>query len=523
METPDVGIPPRLAERMSMAEQYEYLWSAHRRARPSRRRALAGAGALAGSVAGGLLTGCSPASPAPRPTAGEVAGRDVVPFGRHLSFGADPRTRMRVSWQVAAPVRRPFVRLGARPDALGAKAEAEVRPLYTPGVQGVRPAVEQYYVHVALDDLLPGTTYYYGVGHDGFDPAAPEHRASIASFRTAPARPERFVFTAFGDQGVGRGPVAVNRLLARERPAFHLHAGDICYADGAGQGVRSDGYDPLVWDAFWRQSEPVARSTPWLATTGNHDMEAWYSPDGYGGLLARFSLPDSGFAPRTTPGAYCFVYGNVGVVALDANDVSYEIPANLGRTGGRQTAWLRRTLGALRAADEVDFVVVFFHHCAHSTSTHASDGGVRDAWLPLFEQHRVDLVINGHNHVYERTDAVRDGRVGRSVPVGGSADPARDGTVYVTAGGGGRALYGFQAGVAESYEGHVTRHREIDSFRWTRSGERAAETVEWSRVRYRGFSFLAVEAVAGPSPRLTVSARAADGARIDRFEVRRGA
>ncbi|MER6042747.1 hypothetical protein ABT136_18615 [Streptomyces sp. NPDC001856] len=49
METPDVGIPPRLAERMSMAEQYEYLWSAHRRARPSRRRAL-GAGALAGSV-----------------------------------------------------------------------------------------------------------------------------------------------------------------------------------------------------------------------------------------------------------------------------------------------------------------------------------------------------------------------------------------------------------------------------------------------------------------------------------------
>ena len=55
---------------------------------------------------------------------------------------------------------------------------------------------------------------------------------------------------------------------------------------------------------------------------------------------------------------------------------------------------------------------MFFHHCAYSTSTHASDGGVRDAWLPLFTKHQVDLVINGHNHVYERTDAVKGGKVG---------------------------------------------------------------------------------------------------------------
>jgi hypothetical protein len=525
METPDVGIPPRLAERMSMAEQYAYL-----RTKLTRRRTLV----TAGAVAGGLLTGCSgptgtagptrTATPThvPSPTA-EAPGRTVTPFGRHLSFGADPRTRMRISWQVPAAVRRPYVRFGTRPDELGGKVEAEVRALHTPGVEGVRRAVEQYYVHAALDDLLPGTTYYYGVGHDGYDPAAPEHRATITSFRTAPALPERFVFTAFGDQGVGRDAAAVDRLLLREKPAFHLHAGDICYADAAGRGTASDGYDPTTWDAFLRQSEPVARSVPWMVTTGNHDMEAWYSPDGYGGQLARFSLPETGFAPRTTPGAYTFTYGNVGVVALDANDVSYEIPANLGYTEGRQTAWLKRTLGALRAADDVDFVVVFFHHCVYSTSAHASDGGVRAEWLPLFAEYRVDLVINGHNHVYERTDAVKDGEVGRAVPIGGSTDPARDGTVYVTAGGGGRDLYGFPAGVAESYEGHVTGHEAVETFRWTKSRDTAAETVQWSRVRHRGFSFLTVEAVGGPAPRLTVSARASDGARIDRFEVRRGA
>jgi len=262
---------------------------------------------------------------------------------------------------------------------------------------------------------------------------------------------------------------------------------------------------------------------PWMVTTGNHDMEAWYSPDGYGGQLARFSLPDSGFDARTAPGVYAFTYGNVGFVALDANDVSYEIPANLGYSGGRQTKWLDTTLGELRASKTVDFVVVFFHHCAYSTSSHASDGGVRAEWLPLFARHQVDLVINGHNHVYERTDAVRNGEVGRAVPIGASTDPTKDGIVYVTAGGGGRDLYGFPSGVKESYEGHVTHHDSVDTFRWTKSKASAAETVEWSRVRYRGFSLLTVEAVSGKRPVLKVSALAQSGERIDHFEVRRGA
>ncbi|WP_367326140.1 purple acid phosphatase family protein [Streptomyces sp. HUAS ZL42] len=503
---------------MSMAEQYEYL-----RTKLSRRRTLV----TAGAVAGGLLTGCSGAQGSSAPTRSvspltTAPGSTVAPFGRHLAFGADPRTGMRISWQVPSAVRKPYLRIGARPDDLGERVEAEVRALHTPGVAGVRPAVEQYYVHATLDGLLPGTTYHYGVGHDGFDPADPRHRFTLASFRTAPANPETFVFTAFGDQGVGRAAAANDQVLLRRKPAFHLHAGDICYADVNGRGRTSDGYDPTFWDRFFEQNEPVAGSVPWMVTTGNHDMEAWYSPDGYGGQLARFSLPETGFDPRGAPGVYAFTYGNVGFVALDANDVSYEIPANFGYTEGKQTAWLNRRLGELRAAEGVDFVVVFFHHCAYSTSAHASDGGIRAEWLPLFTEHQVDLVINGHNHVYERTDAIRNGEVGRPVPIGGSTDPARDGIVYVTAGGGGKDLYGFPAGAQESYEGHVREHESVDTFQWTKSRHARPETVEWSRVRYRGFSFLSVEAESGAAPRLKVSALAQRGERIDHFEVRRG-
>src|SRR3954467_9549113 len=101
METPDCGIPPELARRMTMAEQHEYL-----RTKLSRRRTLV----TAGAGAGGLLTGCagtgaaSPA-PAPPPTA-SVHGSAVSPFGRHLAFGADPRTQMRISWQVPLAVKK---------------------------------------------------------------------------------------------------------------------------------------------------------------------------------------------------------------------------------------------------------------------------------------------------------------------------------------------------------------------------------------------------------------------------------
>lgn len=518
LPVPNVGIPERLARRLSMPEQHEYLRTklareGLTRPGPSRRGVLLGAG----SAAGGLLAGRTVAAAA----TGRVPGPYVVPFGRRLAFGADPRTQMRISWQVPSAVRKPYVRVGTRPWELSRRIEAEVRDLHTPSLSAKLPAVEQYYLHTALDRLRPGTTYYYGVGHEGFDPAGrPE---TLGTFRTAPARPEPFVFTAFGDQGVSYDALANDQVILGQNPAFHLHAGDICYADSSGHGEASDVYDARVWDQFLAQTESVAKTVPWMVTTGNHDMEAWYSPNGYGGQSARWSLPDNGFDARRAPGVYSFTHGNVAVVALDANDVSYEIPAGRGLSDGRQTRWLDRRLGELRADADVDFVVVFFHHCAYSTTAaHASDGGVRDAWLPLFAKHRVDLVINGHNHVYERTDAIRDGGVGRRVPIGGSTDPARDGTVYVTAGGAGRALYGFPEGVKDSYEGHVADRESVESYHWTTSGGRAPETVQWSRVRYTGFSFLSVAARPGPAARLTVSALAQDGTRIDHFEVRRG-
>ncbi|MEV6421458.1 metallophosphoesterase family protein [Streptomyces sp. NPDC051662] len=525
METPRVGIPDHLASRMTMPEQHAYL-----RERIGRRGLLRAGTLAAGTVAGAGLLGSSAVTagatadtaPAflPSSAAVRVDGSLVAPFGRHLAFGADPKTMMSVSWQVPFAVRNPYVRVGLKPWDLSQRIKAEVRSLHTPSLSAKLPAVDQYYLHVPLERLRPGTTYYYGVGHDGFDPADTRNLGTVGTFRTAPARAESFVFTAFGDQGVSYDALANDQVILGQNPVFHLHAGDICYADGSGQGLPTDIYDARVWDQFLAQTESVASRVPWMVTTGNHDMEAWYSPDGYGGQNARWSLPGGGLDPVKSPGVYSFTYGNVGVVALDANDVSHEIRANTGYTDGAQTRWLDRRLGELRAHKDIDFIVVFFHHCAFSTTNaHASDGGVRDAWVPLFDKHRVDLVVNGHNHVYERTDALRGGEVGRRVPIGESVSSVRDGIVYVTAGGAGKALYDFP--VPDSYEGHVADVESVPSYHWERGGAKATETVEWSRVRYTGFSFLAVEVTTGRRPALKVSALAESGERVDHFTITR--
>lgn len=332
------------------------------------------------------------------------------------------------------------------------------------------------------------------------------------------------MFTAFGDQGVSQAAAANDHVILRQKPAFHLHAGDICYADTNGQGKKSDGYDPAFWDLFLKQNEPVARSVPWMVTTGNHDMEAWYSPEGYGGQLARWSLPDSGFDGRTAPGVYAFTYGNVGFVALDANDVSYEIPANFGYSGGKQTKWLDRKLAQLRAAKDVDFVVVFFHHCAYSTSAHASDGGVRAEWLPLFAKHQVDLVINGHNHVYERTDAIKDGGVGRNFRAHRRVDRSDARRNRVRHGGRRRPgpvrLPGGREGELRGtrHAPRLRRHLPVDEGEGLRDGDRGVVAGALP-----GFLAALGGGAQRPRPALKVSALTDDGRRIDHFEVRRGA
>ncbi|WP_375480682.1 purple acid phosphatase family protein [uncultured Jatrophihabitans sp.] len=360
----------------------------------------------------------------------------------------------------------------------------------------------------------------------------------------------------------GRDPhpaVTQTNAMSAERPVFTLLAGDICYADPSGTGLPANdtlalsggspagtnNYNPYVWDVFLNQIEAQAAFTPWMFATGNHDMEPLYGDThylgdshthGYGGHLARLDLPTNG--PKGCPSVYSFVYGNVAVISVDANDLSYEIQTNTGYSRGAQLAWLEATLKEWRTnttvAPTIDFVVAFFHHCAYSTTTnHASDGGLRGALDPLFSKYQVDLVVQGHNHILERTDPIKNGHPTRSAPDGSVIEPKKDGVTYLCVGSGGRPRYSFRpapspaappppgvtpTGAQLLPEGQRYRGYEppggpnsaenntenvVNSYVWSDAGTTSAggypagtqvpEVVTWSQVRYDDYAFIAVD------------------------------
>lgn len=218
-------------------------------------------------------------------------------------------------------------------------------------------------------------------------------------------------------------------------------------------------------------------------------------------------------------------YGSVGVVSVDANDLSTEIATNAGYSGGAQVAWLRSA--AMRADPGVDFVVAFFHHCAFATSTsHASDAGVRAALAPLFDEFSVDLAVQGHNHQYERTNPIRRGRSSTQAPDGATVRPETDGTTYICVGSGGRPRYSWQAGETDRYRGGGPGSgTEVRSYLAERDEQKTPEDVDWSQARYLDYAYLTVHVTPPPAgggqTRMSVRATSDQGNEIDRVDLMR--
>ncbi len=76
------------------------------------------------------------------------------------------------------------------------------------------------------------------------------------------------------------------------------------------------------------------------------------------------------------------------------------------------------------------WLIVYMHVPLYSCGAHGDNGILKQVLGPLFENGRVDLVIAGHDHDYERTRALKEF----------NRDPAYPGLVHVVTGGGGAGL-----------------------------------------------------------------------------------
>jgi len=241
------------------------------------------------------------------------------------------------------------------------------------------------------------------------------------AFRTMPIRGaggEETRVLLFGDSGWG-GPEQIDLARQMERQDWDLsiHVGDIAYDDGS---------ESEFTERHFRVYPRTLESTPFYPSVGNHDVRA----DGGRSYDGAFLWPEP------LPGAryYSFRWGRILFVSIDTSSETEDV-RDLRAGTGRQLEWLRDVLAEASADSSVDWIITFQHHPVYShavgISGHGLDQDVRQNLLPLFERYGVDLVTAGHDHHYERTWPIRDGRR----VVDGC------GPVHVLSGGGGASRY----------------------------------------------------------------------------------
>lgn len=242
-------------------------------------------------------------------------------------------------------------------------------------------------------------------------------------------------FSAAADYGATRATAATLDTAAALGGVAHLALGDLKYGDLPTEAK---------WCDFVRSR---LGSLPVGLLTGNHES------DGRDGRIDAFArcLPNrlSGVTGAYGKQWYVDIPAANPLVRLVMISPGLEVDGNRWayRKGDARYRWTRRAIRSARAQG-IDWVVVGMHTPCLSMGRYGCTSGA--AIMNLLVRTRVDLVLTGHEHLYQRTKQLRTGPGCRSVRVrrydrdcvasGSSVLRARRGTVFVTVGTGGTNL-----------------------------------------------------------------------------------
>ncbi|MFZ0405167.1 MAG: metallophosphoesterase [Nitrososphaeraceae archaeon] len=135
---------------------------------------------------------------------------------------------------------------------------------------------------------------------------------------------------------------------------------------------------------------------------------------------------------------YSFNYENVHFIAL-ATEIPFDINSS-------QFNFVKNDLEAASKNPDINWTIVYSYRPQYSSpSEHPGNNFLRDLYHPLFQKYNVDIILQAHNHNYQRTYPINYNNESSSSPVvtdndiESYKDPA--GQVYVTVGTGGSVLH----------------------------------------------------------------------------------
>jgi acid phosphatase type 7 len=319
-----------------------------------------------------------------------------------LNVTENPETSLAVNWRTDTSVSTGVVEFAlatAGPEFRENVTQLEARRESLTVKHLEEPTVSAHYFSARIDHLTPAEKYVYRVGTEGawsewYQVQMPDADAGKLSF------------IYFGDAQNDLKSMwsRVIREAYKTIPQvdFMLHAGDL---------INRHDRD-LDWGEWFYAGSFIHATVPSVMTPGNHEY-------GKGVILSpqwrpQFNLPLNG-PNGLEETCYVVNYSNLKVISLDAEQID-ESPYYL----GKQAAWLDSVL----THDPKKWTAITFHYPVFSTKPNRDNIKLRERFKPIFDKHKVDIVLQGHDHAYGR------GMV-NNVPTGYSVNDKSSGTMYV--------------------------------------------------------------------------------------------
>jgi hypothetical protein len=223
-----------------------------------------------------------------------------------------------------------------------------------------------------------------------------------------PSDKSEYVVMAAGDIACDNLPKTVTQcqqdatanLILQNNPDAVLALGDQQYPAGTLQLFNQ--YYDKSWGQFKDKTYPVI---------GNHE---------YSDLQVGYFDYFGQKAGTKNEGFYSFDLGDWHLIALNSN--CWAVPC---RKDSVQYTWLQNDLDSTQKK----CVLAFWHHPLFSSGEHGRNPEVKSFW-DLLSSHQAELVLNGHDHIYERFS-----------PQNPEGVKDENGITQIIAGTGGRNLY----------------------------------------------------------------------------------
>lgn len=307
---------------------------------------------------------------------------------------------------------------------------------------------------VVLQNLRPETRYVVTV--------KAREISKTATFTTAPpddsGRPFRFLI--YGDNRTDDAShAAVVKAMTAVPTDLLIHTGDFV----------ERGASSAQWQKFFEIEVPLLRERCLFSSVGNHELV-----DGAGVEYVRYFGP----ANRASVPLHAPVADRLTAAIVPADtDAAAGSPEQLMGTHrwsnvrffflngmvdhrvGQAREWLKNALSDSWGEPGIAWRIVVVHHGPWSSGPHGGNQRLHAADIPaLLRTHKVDLVVSGHDHIYER------GMAGE-LP-------------YLVSGGGGAPLYPVKAPEGTS--------RHFESVRHFIEASVSREQIQFTAVRSDG-------------------------------------